>query len=125
MEEESLEKFSKNLINNFINPYNGDFLKEVYFILRNIDKKAVEINILKEKITPSDVDAESLIQIVAYSKKCLYKDLEASLYYKNKLKKAILKIVFVNINNLEISTEIEYDNQTYNLKNKLKFKNIK
>ncbi|MFA5857336.1 MAG: hypothetical protein WC867_08290 [Candidatus Pacearchaeota archaeon] len=69
-EKNSVDKISKDLINNLLNPYNGDYLLATFYFLEEEEDKTIIIDLLKERIEPRDASNETLEKVINYSKKC-------------------------------------------------------
>ncbi|MDP2924931.1 MAG: hypothetical protein Q8N99_01020 [Nanoarchaeota archaeon] len=120
MDNDGIIVVLRNIINNFINPYNGEYLSEALYILKEIRGKKIVINLIKEKIDPIEVYGENFEKVIRNSKKILIRDLKDNNLDINKLNKVIV-IISVYKDIFFIKTNMLYENKEYSLKNKLKF----
>lgn len=104
------------LLRNFINPYNGEYLIEIYGILRKNNINQLTIDIINNKMSVNDAFTDKIKNIISYSRDCFIKEI--------KRKNIDLKIILIFKSENEFSLEAVciIDNDIYNEKIKILLK---
>jgi len=117
------EKINYNILSNFINPENGDYLSDIFSILEKEDIDNFYIDLLKKYIFPQRAETSKLHKVVFYANRLLLNDLSDFKIDIEDIKEVIVS--FAYIQNAEktfeviINTEITDENDTYSKKIKI------
>ena len=128
-EKESYEKILSNVLSNFINPENGDYLSEVFSVLKKDAIDNFEVDLLSKSIYPQMAETSKLHKIVFYANRLLLNDLKDFKINSEDVKKVIVS--FYYIQNAEktfevmINAEIMANNNFYSKKIKIGLAKIK
>ena len=122
-EKEAYEKILHNVLSNFINSDNGDYISEAFSVLKKDDIDNFEVDLLKKYIFPQRAETSKLHKVVFYANRLLLNDLSDFKINIEDIKEVIVS--FVYIQNAEktfeviINTEITDKNDTYSKKIKI------
>lgn len=73
--EASINDSLKALLRNYINPYNGEYLIEIYEILKKKNMNQLTIDLLNDKISTNEAKTDKLKKIIQDSRNCFIKDI--------------------------------------------------
>lgn len=127
--KEAYEKINYNILSNFTNSDNGDYINEVFSLLKKEDIDNFEIDLLKKYIFPQTAETSKLHKVVFYANRLLINDLAEFEINIGDVKKVIVS--FFYIENMEKSFEVTVNaeiidkNDVYSKRIKIRLVKIK